>query len=194
MPCSACSWRPAGPRNVTGRVRALALEYNGALLVGGAFSEIGGDSRRLIARLSSISPTAEIISVDEDLAAATFTVGGASGEYASVAFSYSEDAESWTDLGSGERTGEPGEWRITGLTLPADGVYYLRVVGRTATNRYGSGGWRDIEAQFFGATPAVTLGCWSTSMSAITAQARVACPKPWGVMKYATDFIVLPLF
>ncbi len=143
--------------NADGPVRALALQYNGGLVVGGGFSEIAGVSRPFIARLSSVSLSSEVISVDAGLTAATLSVGGASGDYSSVQFSYSEDAKTWTLLGAGTRTGNPGEWRVTGLSLPAASTYYLRVDGLTATSQYGSGGARGAEAQFFGATPAASF-------------------------------------
>ena len=143
--------------DTNGDVLALALQFNGSLVVGGSFTEIAGDRRRMVARLSSTTLSSQVVSVDAGLDAATLSIGGASRDVASTQFSFSPDAETWTDLGAGQRTGNPGEWRVTGLSLPASSIYYLRVEGLTATSRFGSGGPFTTEAQFFGAAPAVSF-------------------------------------
>jgi uncharacterized delta-60 repeat protein len=148
---------PAYVADTNGDVHAVAAQYNGAVVVGGGFSSIAGDARRLVARLTRSSAGSRVITISPDLGSATLEIGGSAGDLSSTEFFFSTDAATWTSLGAGQRTGEPGEWRITGAAFPAASIYYVRVDGRIATSRFGSGGSFTTEAQFFGATPALSF-------------------------------------
>lgn len=122
--------------NANGAVNAVALQADGAALVGGAFTALapnGGASgtRHFFARLVNDTTTQTLTAAGGNTL--TWTRGGAAPELTAVAFEQSVNGGSaWTALGAGTRVA--GGWQLTGLSLPSSGM--LRARGRTAGGQY----------------------------------------------------------
>src|SRR5204862_7191185 len=102
----------------------------GNIFVGGEFSMIGGQPRKLFARLSNDNAGLQNLTVRQT--AITCTRGGSSPQFASVTFEYSTDNLNYALLGNGAATGS--NWTLTGLNLPTGHNFYIRARGY-----YGSG-------------------------------------------------------
>ncbi len=109
-----------------GAVTALALQADGRLMVAGNFSRIGGANRSGLARLSASSPAIQTLGVAANRTSAMWSRAGTVGDVTAVIFERSTDRTTWTTLGNATRIAGTGNWQVTGISLPATGVFYLR--------------------------------------------------------------------
>jgi hypothetical protein len=118
---SASSFDP----NADGPVSALAVQADGKILTGGAFSHIGGQPRDFFARLSNDAAAQQ--NLDGTPTTLTWTRGGASPQLARVTFESSTDNVNFIFLGHGTMAGS--NWTLTGLNLPTQQNIYIRARG-----------------------------------------------------------------
>ena len=110
--------RPAWPirstRTRTNTVYSIAVQADGKILVGGAFTSIGGQPRNRFARLTNDTAALQDLAVTQTTI--TWTRGGSSPQFTRVTFEYSTDNVNYTLLGNGTAAGS--NWTLTGLSLP----------------------------------------------------------------------------
>ena len=113
-----------------GPVTAVALQSDGRVVAGGRFTSIGGQPRVGIGRLAATDPAVQILGVTANRSAVIWNRAGSTGEISAALFEISSDGFSWTQLGQGTRIpGTNSDWQLTGATLPASGVFYIRARG-----------------------------------------------------------------
>ena len=124
--------------NANGEVHSVAVQADGAILVGGSFTALqpGGDvaptARTFLARLINAPATQTLSALDA--MHVQWQRGGASPEVSQVTFELSTDAGmTWAPLGNGTRVGTTANWQLAGLGLPASG--HLRAQGRSLGGR-----------------------------------------------------------
>ncbi len=130
------SFNPA----VNGRVTAVAIQADGRIMIGGGFNSVGGQPRVGIARLSATSPAMQVLGVAANRGAVMWNRSGTTAELSSVIFEQSSDRITWTRLGEGTRVAGTSNWQLTGLNLPATGLFYIRARGIAPTSGGGSSG------------------------------------------------------
>lgn len=112
-------------------VSTLAVQADGKILLGGAFTAIDGQPHNFFARLLN-DAAVQTLTAPVNTQVQWFR-GGSSPEVEQTTFDLSTDGGSvWSPLGPATRI--QGGWGRTGLSLPASG--HLRARGRTI------GGWR----------------------------------------------------
>jgi uncharacterized delta-60 repeat protein len=111
---------------------SIALQADGKVLAGGAFTTIGGQRRNRFARFSNDTAALRTLAVTQTTL--TWTIGGASPQFARVTFESSTDNVNYTPLGNGTAAG--GNWTLTGLNLSTGVNLYIRARG------YYRGGYR----------------------------------------------------
>lgn len=122
---------PNGTRDNTfdpqpnGAVTALTLQTDGRVLVGGTFTRMGGLIRAGFARLAATNPATQVFSLNAARTSVTWARGGTATELSSVAFARSDDAVTWTTLGTATRVAG-GTWQLTVLAQPATTNFYIR--------------------------------------------------------------------
>ena len=94
-------------------------------MAGGQFTTIGGQSRRLFARLKNNISALQNLAVAQSTI--TWTRGGSSPQFARVTFESSTDDVNYTPLGNGTASGS--NWTLTGLSLPTGQNIYIRARG-----------------------------------------------------------------
>ena len=117
--------------------QSIGMQADGKILTGGTFTDIGGQTRSLFARLTN--DTAALQSLDVTQSAITWTCGGSSPQFTRVAFEYSTDGVNYVPLGNGTPTG--GSWTLSGLSLPTGQNIFIRARGY-----YRSGGYNGSES------------------------------------------------
>ena len=109
-----------------GGVELLALEGDGRLVMGGAFTEINGETRNGFALLANDPATASLTVPDSTQV--QWQRGGAAPELAWATFEVSTDAgATWMPLPAGRTAA--GGWQITSQSLPFDVNATLRAHG-----------------------------------------------------------------
>ncbi len=111
--------------NANAIVYSIALQSDGKILAGGEFTNIGGQTRSLFARLSNDTAALQNLAVTQTTI--TWTRGGSSPKFARVTFEYSTDNVNYTPLGNGTAAGS--NWTLTGLSLSTGQNIYLRARG-----------------------------------------------------------------
>ena len=114
--------------NANNFVYAVAIQADGKILAGGAFSganSIGGQTRNYFARLSNDTAALQNIAVTPTTI--TWTRGGSSPQFTRVTFESSTDNVNYTPLGNGTASGS--NWTLTGLNLPIGQNIYIRARG-----------------------------------------------------------------
>ena len=110
-------------------VFCVAVQADGKLVIGGAFTTVNGTARVGLARLNNDAATQSLTA--PDATQALWSRGGAGPAVSAVTFEKSTDGGgTWTALGAGTRVGTSANWQLTGLALPTTGQ--LRARGRTA--------------------------------------------------------------
>jgi len=150
-------------------VTAVALQPDGRLMIGGGFTRVGGVARVGIARLSSAGAGTQMLGVSADRTTVMWSRSGPVGEVSSVLFERSADRATWTSLGEGRRSVSGSDWQLTGLNLPASGVFYLRVRAITPTGGTSSGLYETVR-EFNFSNPA------ATPADSVTAPVQAAAP------------------
>ncbi len=117
-----------------GAVTALALQSDGRLMIGGSFTRVGALTRVALARLASTGSAIQTVGVTADRRNAVWTRSGTSGDVAAAIFEFSADNRTWSPLGTGTRIASSSNWQITGLQLPASGLFYVRARGVVSTS------------------------------------------------------------
>ncbi len=138
-----------GPNNA---VLSVAVQADGKLLLGGAFTGVNETERNHLARLNNDLATESLTAPDSTQV--LWQRGGASPEVSQVTFELStDDGNIWTALGAGTRVGTTADWQLAGLSLPGSGT--LRARGRTASGCHsGSSGLVETIRNFPDFTPA----------------------------------------
>src|SRR5258708_23407557 len=113
--------------NLTTSVEAIALQADGKILVGGSFTNIGGQPRNNFARLSN--DTAALQNLAATPTTITWARGGSSPQFMRVTFEDSTDNVNvdYNFLGAGTAAGS--DWTLTGLNLPTGQSFYIRARG-----------------------------------------------------------------
>ena len=109
-----------------GAVTALTLQTDGRVLVAGTFSRMGGLIRAGLARLAATTPATQIFALNPARTSVTWARGGTATELSSVTFARSDDAVTWTTLGTATRVGTSSTWQITVAAQPASSNFYVR--------------------------------------------------------------------
>ncbi|HAJ34478.1 MAG TPA: hypothetical protein DCL15_02120 [Chloroflexi bacterium] len=113
--------------NANDTVYAVALLPDGKVLVGGAFTTIGGQLHGRIARLSSDLSASQTLTVASDGDSVTWTQTGAGPELTAVHFYSSTDNLNFVALGEGARL-DTG-WTITNVALPMGQNVWVKAYG-----------------------------------------------------------------
>ncbi|PTN33773.1 delta-60 repeat domain-containing protein [Desulfonatronum sp. SC1] len=127
-------------------VSSLALQPDGKILLGGHFTEVGGQPRKGIARLHNTSAAEQHLSLSGGRSTLAWTRDGTSPEFQRVTFELSTDGLSWSSLGQGTyffytMPSLVRGWSLGGLSLPKGQDIFIRARGFYATgsaNRSGS--------------------------------------------------------
>ena len=109
-----------------GAVTALTLQTDGRVLVAGSFTRMGGLLRAGLARLAATTPATQTFALNAARTGLSWTRGGTGTELASVTFARSDDAVTWTTLGSATRAAGSTAWTLTVPAQPASGSFYVR--------------------------------------------------------------------
>jgi uncharacterized delta-60 repeat protein len=125
--------------NANNSVNSMALQADGKVLAGGQFSNIGGQTRSLFARLTK--DTAALQNLAATQTTITWIRGGASPQFTRVTFESSTDNVNYTALGSGIPQSGNSNWTLTGLSLSTGQNIYIRARGY-----YRSGGYNGSES------------------------------------------------
>jgi uncharacterized delta-60 repeat protein len=125
------------PNAFGGYVNTIAVQADGKILAGGSFTDIGGQTRSLFARLSN--DTAALQNLDVTQTSVTWTLGGSSPQLAHATFESSTDNVNYSFLGDATATGS--DWTLSGLNLPTGQNLYIRARGY-----YGSGEFNGSES------------------------------------------------
>jgi uncharacterized delta-60 repeat protein len=154
--------------NANNSVNSLAVQADGKVLAGGQFSNIGGQTRSLFARLTKDAAALQSLAATQTTI--TWTRGGSSPQFTRVTFESSADNVNYTALGSG--TADGSNWILTGLSLPRGQNIYIRARGS-----YRSGGYNGSESIGESVLSAFIPGPTPTATPTATATATVA-PTP----------------
>ncbi|MEY2428354.1 MAG: hypothetical protein QOJ40_1239, partial [Verrucomicrobiota bacterium] len=119
----------------TPEIQGLALQPDGGLLLGGAFTAVNGQPRASVARLAPTDPASQYLSSDGQTI--TWLRGGTAPEVWRTTFEISTNGTNWTMIGSGARIS--GGWRVSGLSLTANQT--LRARGYTTGGYFTGSGW-----------------------------------------------------
>ena len=101
------------------------MQADGKILVGGYFTNIGGQYANSFARLTNDTAALQNLAVTQT--AITWTRGGSSLQFTRVTFESSTDNVNYTPLGNGTAAGN--NWILTGLSLPTGQNIYIRARG-----------------------------------------------------------------
>ena len=116
-----------------GSVRALLLQPDGKMLVGGQFTTLGGASRQNLGRLVASGAVSQSLAVVPGTGASagtgtvTWSRSGTGPESAYTFIETSSDGLTYTAGGSGTRVS--GGWQFTGVTLPLGQTTFIRTRG-----------------------------------------------------------------
>jgi hypothetical protein len=136
-----------------GPVTAVSVQADGRTVIGGGFTNVGGQSRVGIARLAATGPATQILGVAANRSTVLWSRGGTAGEVSSVIFEQSSDRVTWTRLGEGVRVANSADWQLTGQGLPASGLFYLRARGIAPSTAGTSSGIFESVREFNFANP-----------------------------------------
>jgi uncharacterized delta-60 repeat protein len=129
---AADSFNPSASANNS--VYSIALQSDGKILAGGDFTNLGGQSRNLIARLSNDTAALQNLAATQNTI--TWTGQGSSPQFSSVTFESSTDNLNYTSLGNGSPSGS--NWTLTGLNLATGSNIYIRARGYYSSGFDGS--------------------------------------------------------
>ena len=142
---------------VNGTVSALAFLADGRIMIGGGFTTVAGQSRVGLARVSNNGAANQTLGVAGNRSAVMWNRGGTVGEISAVVFEFSSDRVTWSPLGQGTRMVGTSNWQLTGLSLPATGLFYIRARGIAPASGASSGLYESMrEFTFSSPLPAAT--------------------------------------
>ena len=124
-------------------VIALAVQHDGKILAGGAFTMLGGGGtgtapRYYIGRLTNTESALENLGVDSTGSVITWSRSGAGPEVERVTLESSSDGINYSPLGVGARVS--GGWQLSGVSLPKYQNVFLRARGFFSTGQYNGSG------------------------------------------------------
>ena len=122
-----------------GAVSTLLVSPDGKVFVGGAFTRLGNVSRYLVGRLSPSTQSFSNISVGSDKTSLNWLRDGSAPEIRTATFEVSTNGREWTVLGAATRDPSVPGWRIAGVTLPTNTLFFARARANLPSNRGGSG-------------------------------------------------------
>lgn len=120
------TWNPNG--GSSGFVPTVGLMDDGKCIAGGNYSNIGGQARRNIARLSNRYAALQKLELNSAGTSVRWLRGGGAPEASQTIFDVSEDGVNFTRLGFGGRF--TGGWQLNDVALPAGGSFLLRARAR----------------------------------------------------------------
>jgi uncharacterized delta-60 repeat protein len=121
-------------------IRALAVQRDGRILLGGTFDSVGGWPRSRIARMGNTDPAVQSLVWDGSVI--TWSRGGSSPEVVRVQFEASSDGHTWERLGAGARI--PGGWRLDGVSPPSGST--IRAQGYVVGGYQNASSWHVEES------------------------------------------------
>ena len=137
-----------------GAVTALALQFDGRVIAGGGFTRVGGLVRNGLARLAATAPAVQTLAATRTSVVVART--GTAPEIAGVILELSADSLTWTSLGQATRVSGNSNWTLTGLSLPASGLFYVRARSLVPSSSGTSSGVIEAVREFnFTAVPGV---------------------------------------
>ncbi len=114
----------SSPAPIDDVIRALAIQDDGRIVLGGAFVGVGTESRPFLTRLDN-DPASDTVSIP-DASKIRWGRSGASPVVTEVRFEQSTDGGlSWLNLGNATAL-VTGTWELTGRTLAGDGLVRAR--------------------------------------------------------------------
>ena len=127
--------------NIT--VRALSVEADGKILVGGDFTTLGGrgsgiTARNFIGRLTDPDPALQTLTVNTSGTTISWLRSSASPEVVRVTFELSTDGINYIALATPSRT--LGGWQLTGQSLPTQQNIFVRARGFYSTGESDASG------------------------------------------------------
>ncbi len=176
---------------VSNVVYAISLPVDGKILAGGAFFNIGGQSRTAFARLSNKTAAFQNLNVAQT--AIVWMRDGSSSQFRDVTFEYSVDGVSYVPLGNGTASGS--NWSLTGLNLPIGQNIQVRARGYDGNSITES--VRNAFLIASGATPTPTATPVPTPSPTPTATAApsvspTATPVCWPTITQSTSQAIIP--
>ena len=121
-------------------------------MIGGAFTNLAGQTRSYVGRLTDGSPALQSLAINVPGTTATWIRGGAAPEVYQVVLEISADGTNYTSLRGGTCISDG--WQFTELSLPAGRTLYLRARGRTTSGyKNGSSGLIESVAQIWRLPP-----------------------------------------
>jgi uncharacterized delta-60 repeat protein len=164
------SFNPAPNAAVT----AVALQSDGRVVLGGNFTTVAGLQRVGIARLAASSNATQVLGVAANRTAIMWNRMGTAGEVAAVIFEISSDRATWNRLGEGARiAGAGSDWQLTGVNLPASGVFYIRARGIAPSSAGTSSGIFETAREFNFTNPVAGL---PATVAQVVTPAQAASP------------------
>ena len=124
-------------------MNALAIQSDGAIVVGGIFSALGGGTgaatpRLRIGRITNTEPAVQNLALSCGNTVLTWTRSGSGPEVSGVTFEMSTNGTLYSLLGSASRVA--GGWELGGLSLPQNQEVFIRARGYYSTGyQTGSG-------------------------------------------------------
>lgn len=115
-------------------VTALALQADGRVLLGGAFTAVSGLSRNRIARLTNPDDPSQALAVAPGGGTVTWAIGGSYPQPCQVLFEDSADGNDWIPLGWAVVAPGSG-YRLTGVNLSPKTNRYVRATAWAAGGR-----------------------------------------------------------
>ena len=150
-------------------VHALVVQADGKILVGGAFTELGGGvgttPRSYIGRLTNTGAAADGIAVTSGGGVVSWSRTGTGPEVGRATFEWSTDGATFTPLGSTTRVA--GGWQLSGQSLPTQQNLFIRARGSYASGQFSGVSGSIIESirNAYVSCPTIT----TTSLAAGTA-------------------------
>ncbi|MBI4752168.1 MAG: delta-60 repeat domain-containing protein [Acidobacteria bacterium] len=121
----------------------IALQADGKVMVGGAFTLVNNQNRPYITRLSNNTAAVQTLTVAADGTSITWTRSGSTVEVLRTKFEYSTDGINWIPLGNGVRSGT--NWQLTGTSLPVGTSFFIRVRGFASGSGLYNGSTNTVE-------------------------------------------------
>lgn len=154
----------------SGAVTAIMISPDGKIMIGGAFNAVDGLPRFGLARLAPQTVPSSSFAANPERSTITWKRSGPGPELSAVKFQESADGSTWSDtVGTVTRVVGTPNWTISGLSLAANSLYFVRVFGITTGSAYGSSGVIEARGQIYLSSLPVIQS--ATAVSATNGQA-----------------------
>jgi hypothetical protein len=126
----------------------VVVQADGRILVGGAFTTLGGQPRNCLGRLTGGGAAIQTLALDAAGSSVTWSRSGVGPEIQQVTFEQSTDGTNYSLLRDGTRS--TGAWQLSGVTSPFGQNFYIRARGRNFGGEYnGCSGLIESVRQFY---------------------------------------------